>query len=51
MLAKGHKFIGEKITNIDVISARDCNLEKILEYDCILVDESQRLYEIDFNSV
>ena len=36
MLAKGHKFIGEKITNIDVISARDCNLEKILEYDCIL---------------
>ena len=48
---KGHKFIGEKITNIDVISARDCNLEKILEYDCILVDESQRLYEIDFNSV
>lgn len=22
-----------------------------MEYDCILVDESQRLYEIDFNSV
>lgn len=43
MLAKGHKFIGEKITNIDVISARDCNLEKILEYDCIDI-----LYAIDY---
>ena len=51
LLSRFNKFIGEKITNIDVISARDCNLEKILEYDCILVDESQRLYEIDFNSV
>ena len=51
ILAKGHRILDGKLKNVDIISAKQCNKQKIAEYDCILVDESQRLYQEDFDCI
>lgn len=51
ILAKGHMILNSLLTNVDIISAKDCNKEKISKYDCILVDESQRLHQENFDCI
>lgn len=51
ILASGHVFISGQMKNVDIISAKSCFLEKILGYECILVDEAQRIHQDNFNYI
>ena len=49
ILSNGHTLLNSRLSDVDIIPAKECCKEKIEEYDCILIDESQRLYQVDFN--
>lgn len=49
ILSQGHMLLNSKLKDVDVIPAKECSDERIAGYDCILVDESQRLYQSDFD--
>lgn len=49
ILSPGHKLLNIGLQGVDVIPAKKCNDERISRYDCVLVDEAQRLYQLDFN--
>lgn len=51
ILSSGHDWLNDKLTNFKIIPAKNCK-EQVLElYDCILIDESQRLYQSNFDSI
>ena len=49
ILAEGHRLLNSRLSSLDIIAVKECCKEKIELYDCILVDEAQRLYQYDFN--
>lgn len=51
ILSHGHKVLNRKMSNVNIIPAKECNDIRLNSYDCILVDESQRLYQRDFDCV
>ena len=51
ILSQGHITLNSKLHNVDIIPAKDCNEDAITKYDCVLIDEAQRLYQGDFNCI
>lgn len=51
ILSDGHVELDSKLRNIDIFPAKICNKPLIAQYDCVLVDEAQRLYQIDFDNI
>ena len=51
ILSDGHKKIDQEIDNLDVIAVKNNNSNLLDNYDCIFVDESQRLYQADFDII
>lgn len=51
ILSQGHIELNNKLHGVDIISAKECNKNIISQYECVLVDESQRLYQGDFNCI
>lgn len=51
ILADGHKELDSKLKEVDIFSAKECNKALIERYDCVFVDEAQRLHQVDFDSI
>lgn len=51
ILSEGHRELNSKLENLDIFAAKYCNDDLIAQYDCILVDEAQRLYQGDFDCI
>jgi hypothetical protein len=51
VLSEGHIKLNSIFTNIDIISVKDNNKEILRKYDCVFVDEAQRLYQGDFDII
>ena len=49
ILSQGHIELKSRQKKFDIISVRDCNEDVVSNYECVLIDESQRLYQIDFD--
>lgn len=49
ILSQGHIELKAKQREFEIISAKECNEDAISKFECILIDESQRLYQGDFN--
>lgn len=51
ILSQGHIELNSILREVDIIPAKECNENSIRQYDCILIDESQRLYQGDFDCI
>ena len=51
ILSEGHIELNSRLDNVDIFPVKVCGVSLILQYDCVLVDESQRLYQADFNCI
>ena len=51
ILSDGHMKLNIKLNKVDIFSAKVCNKALITQYDCVLVDEAQRLHQIDFDCI
>lgn len=49
ILSQGHELLNSKLDSVDIIPAKACNENVVTRYECILIDESQRLYQGDFD--
>lgn len=48
ILSQGHIELKNKQRQFAIISAKECNESIISNYECVLIDESQRLYQSNF---
>lgn len=51
ILSQGHIELNSILREVDIIPVKECNENLIRQYDCILIDESQRLYQVDFDCI
>lgn len=51
ILSRGHEELDKKMYNTDIISVKECSGDLLRKYQIILVDESQRIYLGDFNTI
>ena len=51
ILSKGHLELDSKLKKVDIFSAKVCNKVLMDQYDCILVDEAQRLHQDNFDCI
>ena len=51
ILSQGHEELNKTMYNIDIISVRECSRDLLINYQIILVDESQRIYSGDLNTI
>ena len=51
ILSKGHIELNSILSKVDIIPVKDCNENLIKQYDCVLIDEAQRLYQVDFDCI
>lgn len=51
ILSDGHIELNSKMNEFDIISVKACVASLIMQYDYILVDEAQRLYQGDFDCI
>lgn len=51
ILSQGHIELDSILQKVDIIPAKECNENSIRQYNCILIDESQRLYQKNFDCI
>lgn len=51
ILSDGHIELNSKLKKVDIFPAKECNKVLIDQYDCVLVDEAQRLHQVDFDCI
>ena len=51
ILSEGHNYINNHLDNITIISAKEINQIELTDFDCIFLDEVQRLYKSQFETV
>lgn len=50
-LCDGHRYLNEKFKNINIISVKDLNKQDLTCFDIMIIDESHRLYNNDFDII
>ena len=51
ILSEGHRTLNDEMSEIDIISIKESNYDILKKYDVVLIDEAQRIYEPDYNTI